>query len=74
MNRAPLASQIARVITLITEDATAQHPNDVEKRSTAFTQMLCGAMEGLNHTDAAAAIRTMLGVRTPDSTITIEVR
>ena len=60
-----IASQIARVITLITEDATAQHPNDVEKRSTVFAQMLCGAMEGLDHPEAAAALRTMLGVRRP---------
>jgi hypothetical protein len=66
-------AQIARVIILIIEDATAQHPNDVEKRSTAFTQMLCGAMAGLDHQDAAAALRTMLGVRTSASTNAIEV-
>lgn len=59
------ATQIARVITLITEDATTQHPSNVEKRSTAFTQMLCGALEGLNYPDAAAAVRVMLGVRRP---------
>jgi len=59
------SSQIARVITLIIQDATAQHPHNVERRATAFTQMLCGAMEGLNHPDAAAALRTMLGVRAP---------
>jgi hypothetical protein len=59
------SNQIARVIVLATQDATAQSPGDVERRATAFAQMLCGAMEGLDHRDAAAALRKMLGVRPP---------
>jgi len=58
-------SQIERVITMIVQDAVEQNPTNVERRALAFTQMLCGAMEGLDHPDAAAAIRIMLGVRQP---------
>lgn len=59
------ASQIARIIVLITQDATARSPDSVERRCTDFVQMLVGAMEGFDHRDAAAALRKMLGVRPP---------
>lgn len=59
-------SQIERVITLIVQEVLGNTPaNDVEQRTLAFTQMLCGALAGLDHPDAAAAIRIMLGVRQP---------
>lgn len=59
------ATQLTRVIALAVQDATAQHPHDVERRATTFTQMLCGALQGLDYPDAARAIRSMLGAREP---------
>ncbi len=58
-------TQLTRVIALAVQDATAQHPNDVERRATSFTQMLVGAPHGLDYPEAAAAVRTMLGARAP---------
>ena len=59
------ASQIARIIVLITQDSTARSPDNVERRCIDFVQMLVGTMEGFDHRDAAAALRKMLGVRPP---------
>jgi hypothetical protein len=57
--------QVARVITLLAEEAGDDCPDNVEQRALAFTQMLCGAMQTLGCIDAAAALRTMIGIRRP---------